>query len=444
MNFSKHNKLSKVLSLILVLSLMLTLFAGCSKDDSADDTSSAGPNLVDPADTSVQTDPTETEPVEVKENMGTVTAQVTVRKTPNTDAPVLGNLFAGDRVEISRTATVAGYDWYFIKYPDAEWAEGWVVKDYIEPDVKPDEPTTGGDATEPTEPDTTTPNSGADDPKEVKGVVTVDGLYIREKADKNSNATGKTYNRGDVITILETSNGWGRTNLGWVSMQYVTTNGEPGTPTGGNNTGNDNKPNEGNGSTTVVSKGVVTAKELNIRSSASTAGDRVGSYTYGDRVEILEKSGDWGRTSKGWISLNYVYIDGTAGQNSAGGIVTGSNVNIRSGPGTGYGKVGSANAGDRINILEQFTIGGTKWGCTSKGWICLDYVYVDGTGDGDEKGTITGDDLNIRSGPGTNYGSVGKLMAGEVVTILYKVTVGDTVWGNISKGWISMDYVDVG
>ena len=63
----------------------------------------------------------------------------------------------------------------------------------------------------------------------------------------------------------------------------------------------------------VIMKGIVIAKDLNIRSSASTEGDRLGSYSYGDRVEILEKDGSWGRTSKGWISLNYVYQDGTTG-----------------------------------------------------------------------------------------------------------------------------------
>ena len=33
MNFSKHHTLSKVLSLILVLTLMSSLFAGCKKED---------------------------------------------------------------------------------------------------------------------------------------------------------------------------------------------------------------------------------------------------------------------------------------------------------------------------------------------------------------------------------------------------------------------------
>ena len=133
----------------------------------------------------------------------------------------------------------------------------------------------------------------------------------------------------------------GRTDKGWIKMEYVNTTG---TTTGGNTTttttGNNNNT-AGNGSTTTVAKGIVNTQELNIRSSAGTDGDRVGSLKYGDRVEILEKSGDWGRISKGWISLNYVYQDGTAGSKSAKGIVTTDGLRIRSGPGTTYESVGS-------------------------------------------------------------------------------------------------------
>ena len=207
----------------------------------------------------------------------------------------------------------------------------------------------------------------------------------------------------------------------------------------------DNKTNnKGNGNTTVVARGIVTASELNIRSKAGVDGDRVGSLTAGARVEILEKSGGWGRIDKGWISLDYVYQDGTTGKNTAKGVVTGNQLNVRSGPGTNYGRVSSLNTGDRVNILEQFTIGGTKWGCIDKGWICLDYVYIDGTtGENSGTGTVTGNDLNIRTGPGTTYDTNGSLNKGDTVKILTQIKVGNTIWGCIDKGWISMDYVEM-
>ena len=119
-------------------------------------------------------------------------------------------------------------------------------------------------------------------------------------------------------------------------------------------------------------------------------------------------------------------------------------MNVRSGPGTNYGSVGTLNSGDRVNILEQFTYNGTTWGCTKSGWVCLDYIYIDGTDAGQTKtGTITGNGLNIRSGPGTGYDAVGSLNSGDTVKVLYQLKVGDTTWGCIDKGWISMTYVDL-
>ena len=280
----------------------------------------------------------------------------------------------------------------------------------------------------------------------IKGVITANGLNVREDASKNSKIVGN-YSKGDVVTVVEQKNGWGRTDKGWILMDYVKTSGS------NNSTNNQNKDNNkdddkdntsGNGSTTVQFKGIVTASELNIRSDASTTAERVGSLPYGSRVEILEKSGNWGRVKDGWISLDYVYQDGTTGTKTAKGIVTGDQLNIRSGPGTGYQSVGSLNYGDRVVILEQFTYNGTTWGCTKNGWISLTYVYIDGTENDDSQfATITGDQLNIRSGPGTGYDSVGTLNSGDEVTILFILEVGDKSWGNIDKGWISMDYVDL-
>ena len=54
--------------------------------------------------------------------------------------------------------------------------------------------------------------------------------------------------------------------------------------------------------------------------------------------------------------------------------VTTNNVNVRSGPGTGYDKVGKLNKGDTILVYEIQTVSGRKWGRIDMGWICLDYA----------------------------------------------------------------------
>jgi len=451
MYFSDNITLRKVLSLICVLCLIATMFTGCKKkgDDPSSSTPSTNPSInlnlsgtTEPAQT--QSTPTESEP-EINENTATVINQIHIRSNPSTEAPIVGTLYAGDRVEISRREEVTGINWAYIISPTA----GWIVMDYVKMDIDSDTPAGSDNSTpagnNPVTPPTQPSNDNNTSTTNTKGVITATQLFIRSEPSTNGKVQG-SYNNGDVVTILETQNGWGRTNKGWIKLDYVNTSGNANTTTPNNNTNTTTTPNNttGNGSTTVQFRGIVTAGQLNVRSSASTDGDRVGSLNYGARVEILEKDGTWGRTKDGWISLNYVYQDGTTGTNTANGTVTGNQLHIRSGPGTGYASVGSLNSGDRVNILEQFTYNGTTWGCIKSGWICLDYVSIDGTSVGDdETGTITGNNLNIRSGPGTNYTSVGSLDSGDRVTILKKVTVGDTVWGNIDRGWISMDYVDL-
>ena len=455
MNFSQSYNLRKPLSLLLATALTATLLSGCSlfkKDptEPADTTpQTPGISLTDTsAPTETEAPTTEaTEPI--NENTATVTSQLNIRSSPSTEATVVGTLDAGDKVEISRREEVTGISWAYIISPEA----GWIVMDYVEMDI-PSQMPSGGDTNTPAGNNTATePTASGSDTMNVKGVVTVNNLNIRSEGSQDGKVQG-SYNKGDVVTILETKNGWGRTNKGWIKMEYVNTSGSTtDTPTNANNNTSTGSNTTGNGSTKVQFRGVVTAKQLNIRANASKDSESVGSYAYGARVEILEKNGDWGRTSKGWISLNYVYQDGTTGTNTAKGTITaGGGLNIRSGPGKGYDSVGTYAEGDTVSVLEQFTYDGVTWGCTNKGWISMAYVNTGSTGstagdsstsDGQKATVTTESGLRVRSGAGTNYDVVGSLKYGTKVTILSQKTVDGTTWGEISTGWICMDYVSL-
>lgn len=458
MNFSINRKLSKMLSLALVLVMLTTLFSGCTQKAPAPETE-PGLNLnlnESSTPSESQTTPTETEPAVINENTGTVTSVLNIRSSPSTEATVIGTLNAGDKIEVSRREVVTGIDWAYIIAPES----GWIVMEYVEMDIP---------SQQPAQPDTSTP-AGNNPPAEttdtntnttnIKAVVNANGLNIRNAPGTKDTKVQGSYNKGDVITILETKDGWGRTNKGWIKLEYVTTNS---TAVGGNTSSSDNKTDNktdnknnttknpditSNGSTTVILKGVVKVTDLNLRSKGSTDGDRLGNLGYGARVEIMEKSGNWGRTKDGWICLDYIYQDGTTGAKTASGVITADELNIRSGPGKGYGTVGSYIEGDKVTILEQFTYNGTTWGCTNQGWISMDYVDAGTTGntttdDGDQAGTVIGNGLNIRSGAGSDYPAVGSLNYGDRVTILEQKKVGDTTWGKTSKGWISLDYVSL-
>ena len=446
MNFSKNHKLRRFFSLTLVLVMLTMLFAGCKKDAPVPETeSSLNLNLPESTD-SATTEPTvtETDPPVVNENTGTVTSVLNIRSSPSTEATIVGTLYAGDKIEVSRREVVTGIDWAYIIAPEA----GWVVMEFIEMDMPSQQPPQSDNSTPAGENKTEEAPSTDTNTANIKAVVNANGLNIRSEPSTSGKVQG-AYNKGDVITILETKGEWGRTNKGWIKLEYVNTN--------STSIGNTNKDTEkdkettnanisGNGSTTVILRGVVKVTDLNLRSEGSTNGTRLGNLTYGDRVEIMEKSSNWGRTKDGWICLDYIYQDGTTGSKTASGVITADELNIRSGPGKGYGTVGSYREGDAVTILEQFTYNGVTWGCTNQGWISMDYVETGSSGNTNndsQTGTVIANGLNIRSGAGTDYPTVGSLNYGDRVTILEQTKIDDTTWGRVSQGWISLDFVSL-
>lgn len=210
----------------------------------------------------------------------------------------------------------------------------------------------------------------------------------------------------------------------------------------------------------------------------------------------------WGKIQSGWICLDYTNYDDVVGNNSNNddrddgstetvtpptdqgnkpeskpssgsqkvilGIV---NVNdflkVRSGPGTTHSIVGFLFKNNRVEILEQKTVGSTVWGRIRDGWVCMDYIITNqdhindtvgsnkqedstgnkpaGSGNNFEsvsiRGKITADKLRIRSAPGTDSTIVGFCYQNESVVITQRVLVGSAYWGKTENGWISMDYV---
>ena len=193
--------------------------------------------------------------------------------------------------------------------------------------------------------------------------------------------------------------------------------------------------------------GIVSTDQLNIRTAPGTGFDRIGCYRSGDRVGIIETNSGWGRTTKGWVYLDYVYMDGQVGRNPMVGNVTTEQLNIRSGPGLSYPICGSQRQGDRLLILEQIYAEGYYWGCTRLGWVCMSYVapdYIPGTKTPIYGyGVIDADSVKVFPKASTKKESVGKLTRGSVVAILQTKTVSGKLWGQTSVGWIRMTHVDM-
>ena len=294
-------------------------------------------------------------------------------------------------------------------------------------------------------------------------VVCSTGVNVRAGAGTNYPVVGSAYN-GQRVTVYETVNVngsfWGRIGDGrWISLTYVKLD----SSNGGTNNGS-TITNPG-----TYQLGVVTATGLNVRASAGTGSAIVGALKKGDQVKILAQTtvGNtlWGQTDKGWVCMNYISITGSIVDNgtnngsanngtaiATGSVKAGTNLNVRSGAGTGFPKVGSLASGTPVSIYEKTTVNGMEWGRIGSGmWVCLAYINLNtvpttpSTPTTPTTGTatvISSTNLNVRSGAGANYTKVGSLTPGSQVTVYEVVTVGTQQWARIGNGmWVCMTYL---
>ena len=331
------------------------------------------------------TEPEPTEPPQEEKVTGTVKANggLNIRSGPGTGYKSVGTLENGAKVTILEQKSAGAMVWGKI-------SKGWISMTYVvldkqeEPvEPKPTEPTepepTEPEPTEPepTEPEPTEPpktEEPSEEPKSVTGYIKANGgLNIRGGAGTTFPIVGG-YSNGEKVTVTEQktvgSVTWGKTDKGWISMNYFTTE-APGS-------------NSGNTEPSVVNGTVKVEDVLRIRSGPGTSYAVSGYYKNGDKVRITEKktvSGmTWGKTDKGWISLDYVVVESTQGGAEEPGTetdtrtVTASCLNVRSAPGTGNKVVAYLYAGTKVQILEEKTVDGVLWGKISSGWICMQYV----------------------------------------------------------------------
>lgn len=367
----------------------------------------------------------------------------------------IGTVSGGSQVVIVETAQVNGATW-------GRYADGWIQlanTSYTGTSL----PSGSGSST------TTSTTNGT--------VVCNTGVNVRSGAGTNYPVVGSAYN-GQRVTIYETVNVngsfWGRIGDGrWISLNYVKLDSSSsGTGSSGSNNNitweGEGGSNSGSGSGTGSSSyltGTVTATGLNVRAAAGTGSAIVGALKKGDQVKIYAQTtvGNtvWGQTDTGWVCMNYISLNGTSsgGSGSTGTVIatgtvkSNTNLNVRSGAGTNYPRVGTITSGTAVNIYEKTTVNGMEWGRIGTNmWVCLAYINLNtNNGSGGSNGStattgtgtvISSTNLNVRSGAGANYTKVGSLTPGSTVTVYEVVTSGTQQWGRIGNNmWVCMSYV---
>jgi uncharacterized protein YvpB len=118
--------------------------------------------------------------------------------------------------------------------------------------------------------------------------------------------------------------------------------------------------------------------------------------------------------------------------------VTADVLNVRSGAGTNYSKIGSLTQGAQLNVTDKLSSGWYKISYNGKtGYVSGDYVYTPPV-----TYKVTATNLNVRTGPGTQYSKIGMVSNGTVLNVIHK---GSNGWYKISfngkTAYVSGDYV---
>ncbi|NLI61700.1 MAG: SH3 domain-containing protein, partial [Clostridiales bacterium] len=309
------------------------------------------------------------------------------------------------------------------------------------------------------------PDPGDSQQKQYGRVNVSTTLNVR-KGPGTNNARVASLSKGTRVEILDRSGAWYKIKYGsiqgYVHGDYIVLEGKGGSssPPPGQDQ-NSGKTDPAPPPSDDKRYGIVTASSLNVRSGPSTKNHKVGMVAKGKRLTILGTQGSWYRISfngkDAYVHSNYVRLESTSTPPSSTvtGIatVTASSLNVRSGAGTGYKRIGSLPRNRQVELLgKQGSWYKIKF-ASGTGYVHGDYLKIgssanngsNNSGNQDKTqqrtGTVNASALNVRTGPGTGYARVGLLPRGAKVTITgesgswYKIQSG-SINGYVSKTYI--------
>ena len=274
-------------------------------------------------------------------------------------------------------------------------------------------------------------------------------LNVRSGPGKSYSVSGYVHH-GDAVTLTGTTSGeWTKVKVndngvtGWIKTKYI----------------DGTTASLGSGTKTVSVPGGL---NLNLRSGPSTGHSILGKVRSGDTVKVLNTEDAWVRVSvsrtgqSGWIMAKYI---GGSGSSSSGGsssgstgsttsatwknttsytaaVTTASSLNLRTGAGTGYGRITTLARGTKLKIIgvdngwyQVITKNG------SVGYVSSAYVSIGATG-------TTTANVNFRKGAGTSYGCYTTLSSGTTVTVLGCTGSWVQVVYNGNTGYVSRSYLN--
>ncbi len=393
-----------------------------------------------PTETSGQSDP------DAVVATGEVTgSSVNVRSGPSTSASVLGSLKKGDGVEIISQ----NGDFYRIVY---DGGTAYISASYVR--------VTGTVATSTPRP-TATPDSGSSsgDLEEGEALIADSGTALM--GDPSGSVIYEYLSRNDVVTILDSEGGYylvrtedGET--GYVAKSAVkAAETETPSPT-------ETPESGGSSSRQGTIKLSSSSSNLNLRQGPSTSTDVLATLRHGQSVTVTGESGDWYAIEvsgySGYVMKTYVTFSEDEESSSGSSEVfpavirlssSSSTVNVRSGAGTNYSKIGSLTNGASVNVVasngDWYRIEyGNGYGYVMKTYVQLVSSGSSGSSSGDEDvlTAVTTAAVNLREEGTTSSDKLGTYPKGTRVVVLEKGSSWSRVDISGNEGYMKNTYLD--
>ncbi|MFA7468040.1 MAG: N-acetylmuramoyl-L-alanine amidase [Desulfotomaculaceae bacterium] len=211
---------------------------------------------------------------------------------------------------------------------------------------------------------------------------------------------------------------------------------------------------------------IVKGSAVNVRSAPGTASSIVTTVQSGQRFQILETQGDWFKinagSKTGWVAGWLMEQQPNSTPKIKQATITGSAVNVRSGPGTSYGSVTTVSKGAKCTVTEvsgqwlKVKLSDGKQGWIA-GWLAAvteiavanpapvnspppttNTPSTPPNNNGTAVAVVNGNEVNIRLGPGTGHNVITQVSRGQRVGVLERS--GD--WAKVQLdggaiGWVA-------
>ncbi len=282
---------------------------------------------------------------------------VRMRSGPGTSYSVLGMYNYGTEMSVIGVS----YDWYKVNYGGTV---GYVRSDLM-----------------------TFISASDSDSSSTDGVGTVTGSSVRMRSGPGVSYSILTvFDKGTAVTVNGQSGNWYKISYngmdGYISATYLSV------------------VNGGNSSDTTPSglgTGTVTGSSVRMRTGPGTSYSIIDTLAKGTSITVISQSGSWYEISYGgytgymsgtYVSLNSDNSNNNSDSNLGTGIVTGSGVRLRTGPGTSYSIITNLNYGNTV------TVTGTSGNWYSvdyngtSGYMSMDYIRLSSDSDNGSTGSI--------------------------------------------------------